>query len=405
MLQTMIYRLLRRRHFWRYATFDEVAELYASRTMRMVAQNMIGLFVAVYLYQNNFSLLFIALYFAGYFLFRTIVSYPAASYIAYFGPKHGILLANLLYIPALVCLALVPEFGIWAVLCFGFFQAWSMTLYDLAYLVDFSKVKHDEHAGKEIGFMQIFDRAAASISPLIGGAMATFVSPEITMLVSAALFACASWPLFRTAEQTATGQRLTFRGFPWRTTYRSIIAESAVGADHMASSWVWAIFLTVAVFAGAQDDLYGKIGGLASVAVITSFIAAYMFGRLIDRRKGGDLLRFSTIGASLTHLFRAFVTSPTGVVAANVASEMSSTGWAMAFSRGMFDTADRSGHRICYLFFMQVSMNVGATLTCLLLALLLVVMPTPVAALQAFFGCAAVYILLLMSGRFQLYRK
>ena len=404
MLQSMIYRFLRRRHFWRYASFDEVAELYASRTMRMVAQNMVSLFIAVYLYQNNFSLVFIALYFATSFLFRALVSYPSAKYAAYFGPKHGILVANIAYIPALVCFALVPEYGIWAVLGFGFFQSWSMTMYDLSYLINFSKVKHTEHAGKEIGFMQIFDRIAASISPLIGGAIAFIFAPEVTMWLSAVIFAMASWPLLRTSEQTATRQKLQLSGFPWRTTYRSMIAETAVGVDNFASIGVWVLFLSVVVFAGSANDLYLKIGGFASITVVTSFVAAYGFGRLIDRRRGGDLLRFATIGNALTHLFRVFVTTPTGIVAANVSNEIATVGYAMAFNRGLFDMADRSGHRIMYLFFIEVALNLGAMVAALLLALLFVLLPDSGFAMQIFFSCVAVYVLLLMSGRFQLYR-
>ena len=51
--------LLKRRHFWRYASFSEVAELYASRLLRIFALNMISLFIAVYLYNQGYSLPFI----------------------------------------------------------------------------------------------------------------------------------------------------------------------------------------------------------------------------------------------------------------------------------------------------------------------------------------------------------
>jgi MFS family permease len=405
MLQSFIHRLLERRHFWRYASFDEVAELYASRTIRLVAQYMISLFIALYLYEQHFSILFIAFYFAAYFGFRTIVSYPAALYAARFGPKHGILMGNLLYIPALICFTFVPQYGVYAVAAFGFFQALSMTVYDLSFLVDFSKVKHVEHAGKEIGFMQIFERIAASLSPLIGGAIAFWFNPEATMWLSAALFAAASWPLLRTAEQTKTGQKLEFRGFPWRTTWRSLFAETAVGFDVVASNAVWVLFLTVAVFSESANDIYLKIGAFASITVVTSFVAAYSFGRLIDRRRGRDLLRITTIANALTHLFRPFVATPTGVIAANITNEIATTGYAMAFTRGMFDIADRSGHRIIYLFFIEVALNLGSTLACFVFIVLLLILPTSILAMQFFFVVTALYVLLLMSGRFTLYRR
>lgn len=399
MLQSFIHRLLARRHFWRYASFDEVAELYASRTMRVIAQYMVSLFVALYLYVHGFSLLFIALYFAAQFALRIPMSYVAALYAAKYGPKHGILLGNLLYIPALVFFTFVPEYGIYAVIGFGVFQGLSMTMYDLSYLIDFSKVKHVEHAGKEIGFMQIFERIAASLSPFIGGLIAFLFGAEATMWLSAALFAGASWPLLRTAEQTRVGQKLDFRGFPWRATWRSFRAETAVGFDAVASNMVWVLFLTIVLFLGSENDIYLKIGAFASVTVVTSFIAAYSFGRLIDRRRGGDLLRIATVANALTHLFRPFVSTPPAVVATNVTNELATTGYAMAFTRGMFEMADRSGHRIVYLLLIEIALNVGSMLACLVLAGLLVA-TSAVFAMQLFFVVTAAYVLLLRSGRF-----
>lgn len=405
MLQSFIHRLLARRHFWRYATFDEVAELYASRMMRLLAQYMINLFVALYLFQQGYSVLFIAGYFLISFLGRAIISYPTALLVAKYGPKHGILAGNLLYIPALVCFTFVPEYGVSAIIGFGVFQALSMVVYDLSFLVDFSKVKHVKHAGKEIGYMQILERLTASLSPLIGGLIAFLIAPEVTMWFSAILFALASWPLLRTAEPVKTNQKLQFRGFPWRTTWRTMRAETAVGWDIFASNTVWILFQAVVVFAGSSDDIYLKVGAFASITVFTSFVAAYVFGRLIDRRRGNDLLRIATIGNALTHVFRAFVTTPTSVAGVNITNEIATTGYSMAFQRGVFDTADITGRRIVYIFFIEVALNLGAAFGCLVFILLIVTMPTTALAMQVFFVLTALYVLLLMTGRFQLYRR
>jgi MFS family permease len=405
MIQSLIHRLLKRRHFWRYATFDEVAELYASRMMRMLAQYMISLFVALYLYQHDYSILFIACYFALSFAFRALISYPAARFVARFGPKHGILVGNLLYIPALIAFTLVPHYGVLAIVIFGIFQSLSMNIYDLSYLVDFSKVKHVLHAGKEIGYMQIFERLTASLSPLIGGLVAFLIAPEATMWLSAVLFAVASLPLLRTNEQTRLNQRLEFRGFPWRATWHSIVAETAVGFDTAASNAVWVLFLAVVVFTGSGSDVYLKIGAFASITALTSFIAAYSFGRIIDWRRGSDLLRIAAIANAATHLFRPFVATPAGVAAANITNEIATTGYSMAFMRGMFDTADNSGHRIVYLFCIEVALNLGAMLACLILAVLVLLLPTVTLAMQLFFVVTGLYVLLLLGARFNLYRS
>ena len=406
MFQTILAKLFKRRHFWRYATFSEVAELYASRTMRLLALRMISLFIALFMYQNGYSLLFIACYFACYFSVKALVAYPAARFAARFGPKHGILLSNILYIPALAAFTFVPEYGVPALIIFGLVQAWSVTMYDLCYLVDFSKVKNSEHAGKELGYMQVLEKSTTALSPLLGGIVAFLFGVEATMWVAAIIFALASWPLMQSAEQVKTGQKLVFSGFPWRTTWRSLRAQSAIGFDVFTSTTVWILFISLTVFVGSGDDLYLKIGALTSVTFVTSFIAAYMFGRLIDRRRGRDLLRFSVFANSLLHLARPFMSTPAGIAMLNVGNETATTGYSMAFTRGMFDTADMTGKRIAYMFLIELALNVGSVLACLVFALCLwIFSANTVLGMQVFFGVAAIYTLGIAFPRFQLYRK
>lgn len=405
MIQTVIHLLLKRRHFWRYASFDEVAELYASRIMRILAQQMIGLFIMLYLYQQGYSLVFIAAFIAINFTYRAIMAYPSARFIAKFGPKHGMLVANLLYIPALVAFTFVPHYGVFAIIAFGAFQSLSMVMYDVAYLVDFSKVKHADHAGKEIGFMQILERLAASLAPFVGGFVAYLITPEATMWLSAIFFAVAAVPLFRTREPVRQNQNLTYKKFPWRQTWRTIVAETAVGFDNAASLGVWILFVAIVVFAGSANDIYLKIGILTSITVATSFVAAYWCGRIIDWRHGGDLLKVATLANAMTHLFRIFVTTPVGIVAANISNEIATTGYSMAFIRGLFDTADDAkGYRIAYLTLVSAATNIGNVIASLILLGLLLIMQGQVVAMQLFYVVTAAYMLVIFVARFSLYR-
>lgn len=405
MFQALIHRFLLHRHFWRYANFDEVGELYASRMMRLLAQFMINMFVALYLYQHGYSLLFITLYYVVSFLFRAVITYPAARVIAKFGPKHGILIANLLYIPALVVFPFVPALGVPAIVIFGLFQSLSMVQFDLAYMVDFSKVKHVDHAGKEIGYMQILERLTASLSPFVGGTIAYLVAPEATIWLSAVLFVLASMPLFKSKEQVRLNQQLDFRRFPWRDTWRTIRAETAIGFDAVASNFVWVLFIAITIFDDGTNSVYFMVGAFASITIVTSFFSAYAFGRIIDRRQGGDLLNIATVANAATHMFRAFVAAPVGVAAANITNEVATTGYTMAYMRGIFDTADRAeGHRIVYLMFVSIAANLGACMASLIFAWLIIANPAPVDAFQMFFIIAAVYVLLTMTARFKMYR-
>lgn len=405
MFQALIHRFLLRRHFWRYANFDEVGELYASRMMRLLAVFMINIFVALYLYQQGYGLLFIALYYAVSFLFRMGIVYFAARFVAKYGPKHGILAGNLLYIPALIVFPFVPDVGLPAIVAFGIFQSLSMVTFDLAYMVDFSKVKHVDHAGKEIGYMQILERLTASLSPLIGGTIAFLIAPEATIWFSAVLFILASIPLFRTKEQVKLNQKLDFRHFPWRDTWRTVRAETAIGFDGVASNFMWVLFIAITIFGTTGNSVYFMVGVFASITILTSFFSAYAFGRIIDWRHGGDLLKVASIANAATHAFRAFVTTPAGVAAANIGNEVATTGYSMAYMRGIFDTADNAkGHRIVYLMFISLAMNFGAFIASLVfIGLVLLNLPI-VLTFQIFFIIAAVYVLFAMTARFKLYR-
>lgn len=404
MIKTIIHRILLRRHFWRYATFSEVAELYASSMLRKLAINISAAFMSVYLLQNGYSILFIAGYWGLYYFLKIFMAFPAAIYASKFGPKHGILVSNLLYIPAMILFTMVPHWGLVAIVASGLLQGASATMYNICYYINFSKIKSVEHAGKEIAYMNIVEKIATGLSPLIGGVLAFIAGPETSMWAAAVLFAVAALPLLQTAEPPRSRQKLVFRGFPWRMAWRSLVAEVGVGFDVVASGTIWSLLVAVAIIGTGSNEVYAKLGGLLSVVLLAAIASSYVFGRLIDSRRGGDLLRFSVFGDSLVHLVRPFVGNIGVVLGINVANEATTTGYAMAFTRGMFDTADLSGHRITYLACIEVMANLGAALAGVVLAIG-VLLFGDVDGMKAFFFAAAAVVLIIAVPKFHLYRK
>jgi len=406
MIQTIIHRLLLRRHFWRYATFSEVAELYASRLMRIFALRLVSVFTSIYLLQLGFSILFITLFWAGFYLLKVLFSYPNALQIAAFGPKHATLISNIVSALGMFFLPFAsdPHYYMVALIAWCALQAYSGSLNDMAYLVDFSKVKSSNHAGKEIGYMNIIEKIATGLSPFIGGALAFMFGPQSVMLVSAILFLLSAVPLFATAEPTKIHGKLQFKGYPWRTTWRSSIAEAAVGVDVYLTNVVWAIFLAVAIFGFESNKIYAQIGGITSVTIIVALLISYSYGRIIDHRKGGELLRIGAITNSLLHFGRAFVTTPFGAVLMNILNEASTAGYNMPFLRGMFDTADYSGRRIEYLFIAEVMLNFGGFLLALIMGLLVWLLGNQ-SGMNATFIVGGILTLLIAFPGFALYKK
>lgn len=397
--------MLLRRHFWRHATYSEVAELYMSRMLRMAALYIAGAFMSIYMYQVGYGIGKIALFWAAFYLFKTFASLPVASLVARIGPKHGILVSNLLYIPSMIGFAFLPTLGPWLLVPVLIFQATSASMYSIAYTIDFSKVKSMEHAGKEIAFMNMFEKITTSISPLIGGLLAYLFGPQVVLIVAAVLFALAAVPLFNTGEQVQTGIKLQFKGFPWRLIFQHWMAQVASGYDVFASGTVWTLYTAVLVIGiSSNNQVYAISGILLSVVLVATLIASYVYGKLIDKKQGSFLMKASTIANSLTHLMRPFITSPVTVAGINVANEVATTGYTMPYTRAVFDNADLSGHRTTYLGLVDVFTNLGAFLGALTLSILFMA-AGDVFALKNFFFVAGVVVLLVLTAHFSLFKK
>lgn len=404
MIEKFIHRLLLRRHFWRHVTLSEVAELYAARLLRMTAGSLISVMAAVYLYKNGYSVSFIVGAYGVYFVFKALVAYPCAQLIARFGPKHGMFFANIVMIPALLGFLALPKLGLWGLIGHLFFYGISVALYDMAHLISFSKVKSIEHAGRELGFMNIMDKLAKGISPFIGGLVAWLLGPEVTIWVASALFLLSAVPLFRSAEPVRTRQRITFAGFPWRQTWRSLAAEAAVGVDGVGNNMLWQLFLVAIVLAGSGDEAYAKIGALASITLTVGLIIPRIYGRIVDKRRGAELLRYGVVANSIVHVVRPWIATPVAAGMLNVAHESASTAYIISFMRGMFDLADRSGHRIAYLLLIEIMINLGAAVISGIAVLLLFCFGDK-AGLSMTFVLTGVLTLLISFAKFPLYRR
>jgi len=395
MINKIIHKLLEQRHYWRTVSFSELAELYASRLMRLMAVNMVSGMTGVYLYQLGYPLIFIVGFFAMYFALRGAMTIPCAYLIARIGPKHSILISNLLYVPALLSLTQLSSYGLPILGLFALFQATSVALYNTAYFVDFSKIQHREHAGKEIGFMSMVEKIGAGLSPFVGGVVAYVFAPEMTMWAAAIVFIVAAGPLFFSPEPVRTHQNITFRGFNWRATSSNFVSQLAVGVDQVSSAGIWVLYAALTIFGTTSNIVYAQVGALTSIAFVASLGFSRLYGLVVDRNRGGDLLTVSVIGDAIVHLSRPFITTPLGVVTTNIANEAATTGYSMPYMKGEFDMADSlPGYRIVYAALMDVALCAGATFFCLLMGGVLILLGgNEVRGLQIGYIIAAICVL------------
>ncbi len=405
MVKKALHSLLLRRHFWRYVTFDEMVEMYISRMLRMAALHMAGSFIAIYLFQIGYSIAQIAFVWAGFYFFKTLVSLPIAAFVAKVGPKHGILVSNFLYIPAMVGFALLPIMDDWILIPIMALQGVSAALYAIAHNINFSKIKSLAHAGKEIGYMNIFEKLTAGLSPLIGGVVAFLWGPQVVIVVAALLFACAALPLMRTGEQLKTGQVLHLRGFPWKLFMRHSLAQFSTGFDVYSSGVVWSLFIAIVIVGiGTNNEVYAISGVLLSVVCLTAIIASYIYGKIIDNSFGERLMRIGAVVNVLVYLTRPFAATPVAAAGINAVNELATTGIMMPYTRAVYDNADISGRRTTYLGVCEAVANIGAGVGAIALGCLALAIGEE-SALRYYFFIAAGAALLILTAKFPLYKK
>ncbi len=357
------------KHFWRTASFSEIGNLHMARLMRIIAINLGAALMSVYMLKIGYSIVFISLFWAAYFIFKSIIMLPLAQLIATIGARKSILVSNILYIPSMISLIYLPEYGMSMLIVNLTFQAVSATLYDLGYLVGLSRLTRGGDAGREVAKMNIAEKIARGLSPLIGGLVAMFFDPRASIIASIVFFIIASWPLVYTIDSMTTGFKLAPSGFPWRKTLRSVLVQVPMGFDYYASTTAWSLFLAVIIFNSTGNQIYAELGAITSLILLISLISAYAYGRLIDRKAGGQLLIWTAMGNVAANLFRVFVRTPVAAIGTNAVHEVVSTGYSMAYTRGMLDIANNTGYRVFYIAMTQLASNLGAGLGALLLAI------------------------------------
>ncbi len=346
MLKKIIYRLFRSRHFWREAGFDELSELYVSQLLRSLALNIIGIFVPVYLYKLGNSIQTILWFYVCWFAFQSLISIANGYIVARIGPKHSMALATLINAFYLTLLLTVTELS-WPLSLIAIVGSWGQNLFVVAFDADFSKVKHADHGGKEVGYITMFEKVGAIAGPLIGGLLANFFDPRYTITLAIVVLLGSLVPLFKSGEPLKVHQPLNLKDFKWARYVGDYVTGVAFGIENNISLLVWPLFISVAIF---TTDTYAKLGVVTAIGTASAIISAHIIGRLIDKRRGGILLSYSVVANAAVHLLRLFVKSTSQALSINLINEPFTAGYRIPYIKGFYDRADSLGReRIAYI--------------------------------------------------------
>jgi len=331
--------------------FDELAEVYTSMTLRSLGFSLMGVFVPVYLYTTGVNLETLFFMFGMFFLMRVPMSFFIARLVGRIGPKHSMAVSTLLLIVFLLVLLTYQQFG-WPLLFLMFLFTTSNGLFFISTHIDFSKIKHARHGGKELGWLFIFERVGSAIGPVLGGIIASLFAPEATIVCAIAVLSVSVVPLFFSKEPVKTHQNITFNGFKNRNHVRDFVSLSSFNVVNVANGFIWPLLLVSFILV---DDTYVKLGALVGLSMAISLVSARMFGGFIDNKKGGSLLRYGAVMNVVLQIGRSITTTLGGATVVSALGEPVNLMQKMPLVKGFYDTADDSEkYRIVYIVWAEV---------------------------------------------------
>jgi len=346
MLKKILRRLLMKRHYWRFVGFDELSELYVSQFLRSLGVSIIGIFMPIYLYVLGYNLKQILGLHIIWFGIRLVIVPILGLYVARFGPKHSMLTSQILYVLYLGFLLTIEsqQWPLWIIATLG---STAYGLHILAVDVDFSKVKHSNNGGKELGYLTIMVKMGGVVGPLIGGLVANFWSPQASVAIAMVVILLSSIPLFLSKEPVRTRQHLSFKGLSYRTLKRDFVSVMAISNEYVISVIIWPLFAAIFVLG---DNTFAKLGVIVAASTFSAIFFSRFLGSLIDNQQGGALLKAGIWANALLHLFRPFATTTVHAAGINLINEPVSAMYKMPYIKGMYDRADSlEGYRIAYL--------------------------------------------------------
>lgn len=329
--------------------YTEMNELYASLSLHAFASGLVAIFVPIYLYNLNFSITVIAVFFIIGNLTKCLIYRPTAAMAGRFGPKHVLLASYILTFIYTLLLFLLPERQ-WLLYPAALMHGLSAGVFWLSRHIDTASVISSERPTMEYSRLQILSLIAASSAPLFGGLIAAFFGIKYSLLGSGLVLLLAMYPLLKTLEPVLSANTLLplFKTAP----PKHLLANFAMNFQSIVAVLVWPLFIFLVVMS------YEKVGIIASASLLLIVVVTWVSGKWGDRGKNAQILRVGSILRSGVHITRGFARSFTSALGVNVLGDVTDTLASVPYAVRYYESARRYGVA-AYLIDMEVAGDIG----------------------------------------------
>lgn len=250
--------------------------------------------------------------------------------------------------------------------------------------VDFAQFSKKGRRGHQIGLLYAIQLVLAFAAPIVGGLLVSHYSYSTAFILALFTLALSFIPLAFVPNTHVAYEFGFFETFKklFSKDYRYLTGSmAAAGAESVASTAVWPIFLFV-VFKG--DHL--SVGIFAAVIVVVSVMLQLFVGKEVDKYKPRKLLPWGVDFNALGWIVKAFVSSIAGVFAASVIHRIGAIMMKTPMDTLMYEKAADAGHYIDeFTVIREIALTIGRTLFFVLMIFI-----TMRASIQVAFILAAV---------------
>ena len=325
----------------RLRNLTQLHELYASCTLRSLAWSLFNAFTLYFLWQEGFSLPAVIAYQTLFCALRIPINFAASHVISWLGPKHSIALSNVIHIFFMLALLNIGQ-SVWLLLPLAALATTAGALYWSSYRVYISKVTHTTRSGRQIGWIYSLEAIAEMSGILLGGLLAHFFDPRVTIVTAIAILAASLLPFILSGEPITRHRKPSYRGL-WsrlRTNKGGLLAAAGSRLSYVGNQLYWTLYIAITVFAA---NAYGVLSVLMTASLLLAVFAAIFIGRLTDRGKSYLLLRWGVAGEVALALSQTVISSPLPVIIHGLVKEKIDKLHVIPINKGIADEADSFG--------------------------------------------------------------
>ena len=283
--------------------------MYITMALNSIAENLIAIFVPIYLWQLGYSIIQILLFFTLWAIYWILVSPLVVKLISIKGEKHTIFYSSFFLILYYLGLYYIESWP-WLFYLLPLFAASRACFFWIGWHVNFVEHADRKRQGREIALIQGIAVLANFITPLVGGSIIFWLGWQYAFIIASIVLFFSVWPLLRTKD---TPEKINFNVKQiikwifnkkhWRMnlSFFGYATEAAIGRA------LWPVFILVII------GSINKVGAIISFSMIASMIVLYFIGKLTDKMSRRKIIKGATVFYVIGWIGRIFADS-TGFV-------------------------------------------------------------------------------------------